>query len=71
MLDTMNSQKLIIYIPGFFQIEISRDVTFDEDATFTKSINILADEDHEQEKEDSRATKVIRPPIRDIEEAPI
>ena len=61
------SKAYRIYIPGFHQVEISRDVTFDEDASFTKSRKILAYEDHEEEKEAPRATKVIRPPIIDIE----
>ena len=45
-----------IYISGFCQIEISRDVKFDEDATFTKPRKILADQDLEEEKEAPRAT---------------
>ena len=39
-----------IYILPFFQIEISIIVTFDEDATFTKSRNIIADEYHEEQE---------------------
>ena len=65
------SKAYRIYILGFHHIEINIDVTFHEDSTFTKSINILVDEDHEEEKEDPRTTQVIIPPIRDIEEAPI
>ena len=65
------SKAYRIYIPGFHQIEINRDVTFDEDATFTKSRKNFADEYHEEEKEAPRATKNIRPPVRDIEEYPI
>ena len=57
-----------INIPGFLQIEINGYVTIDEDASFTKSRKMLADEDHEEEKEAPKATKVIRPPIRDIED---
>ena len=57
-----------IYIPGFFQIEISIYVTFDEDATFTKSRNIFADEDHEEEEEAPRTTEGTRPPVRSIDE---
>ena len=41
------SKAYRIYILGFSQIEINRDVTFDEYAGFTKFINILADQDHE------------------------
>ena len=50
------SKAYRIYIPGFHQIEINRDVTFDEDATFTKFRKILADEDHEEENEDPRTS---------------
>ena len=50
------SKAYRIYIPGFRQIKINRDVTFDEDAAFTKSRKILADEDREEEKEAPRAT---------------
>ena len=64
-------KRLRIYISGFRQNEVSRDVTFDEDASFTKSRKIFADEDHEEEKEAPRATKDIIPPIRDNEEDPI
>ena len=60
-----------IYILGFRQIKINRDVTFDEDASFTKSRKILAYEDHEEEKEAPRTTEVIIPPVKDIEESPI
>ena len=62
------SKAYRIYIPWFYQIEISRDVTFDEDATFTKSIKIFVDEDHEEEEEAPRTTEGTRPTIRDIEE---
>ena len=51
------SKAYRIYIPGFLQIEISRDVTFDEDAAFTKSKKIFADEDHEEEEEAPRTTE--------------
>ena len=50
------SKAYRIYIPGFRQIKINRDVTFDEDAAFTKFGKILVDEDHEEEKEAPKAT---------------
>ena len=61
------SKAYRIYIPRFCQIEISRDVTFDEDATFNKSRKIFADEDHEEEEGDPRTKEATRPPIRHIE----
>ena len=57
-----------IYIPGFLQIDIRRDVTFDEDVAFTKSRKIFADEDHEEEEEASRTKEATKPLVRDIEE---
>ena len=50
------SKAYRIYIPGFFHIEISRDVTFDEDAAFTKSRNIFAYEYHQEEDKDPQTT---------------
>ena len=50
------SKAYRIYIPGFRQIEINRDVAFDEYVDFTKSRNIFVDEDHEEEKEAPRTT---------------
>ena len=46
-----NSKAYRVYIPGYFQIQISRDVIFDEDATFSKSRKNLVDEDREGEHE--------------------
>ena len=56
-----------MYIPGFFQIDISRDVTFDEDSTFIKSRKIFANEDHEEEDEDPITTEGTIPQVRNIE----
>ena len=54
-----------IYIPLFHWIEISRDVTFDEDATFTKFRKIFVEE------EAPRITEATRRLVRDSEEDPI
>jgi hypothetical protein len=40
-----------IYIPGHWKVEINRDVTFDENATSSKSKQIRAKEVHEEENE--------------------
>ena len=45
------SKAYRVYIPGYCQIEINREVTFYEDATFSKSKKNHADEDHEEEHE--------------------
>jgi hypothetical protein len=50
------SKAFGIYIPGFKQIETSRDVTFDEDATFNKSRRHCAEEVLDEEPEAPRAT---------------
>jgi hypothetical protein len=39
----------IVYIPGHRQIETSRDVTFDEDTTFSRSRQNHSDEVHDEE----------------------
>ena len=46
--DQLKSYK--IYIPCFFQIEVSRDVAFDEDVAFINSRKTHVDEVYEQEK---------------------
>jgi hypothetical protein len=47
--DTSKAYK--IYIPRHWKVEISRDVTFDENATFSKSKQIRIEEAHEEENE--------------------
>ena len=45
------SKAYRIYIPGYHQIELSKDVTFDEDSTFRKSRKYKEDEEeHENPK---------------------
>ena len=51
-----SSKAFRVYIPGFKQIETSRDVTFDEDATFNKSRRHCAEEVLDEEPEAPRAT---------------
>ena len=50
------SKAFRIYIPGFKHIETSRDVTFDEDATFNKSRRHHAEEVLDEEPEAPRVT---------------
>jgi len=64
------SKGFRIYIPGSHQIEISRDVTFDEDATFIKSKKIHVEEVHEKELVAPRVVEFSREPIRDVEDTP-
>ena len=48
------SKSYRIYIPGYRQIELRRDVTFDEDTTFRKS---RKDREYEEEHENPKATE--------------
>jgi hypothetical protein len=50
--DTLKSYG--IYILGHRKVEISQDVTFDENAAFSKSKQIYAEEAHEEENEDPK-----------------
>ena len=43
------SKAYRIYFPGFKKIDISRDVTFDEDSAYNKSIKRPAEEPEETE----------------------
>ena len=65
------SKDYRIYIPHFCYIEISRDVTFDEDAYFTKYRKNFSDEGYEEEQEAPRTIEATRPPVRDVKEDPI
>ena len=57
-----SSKAFRVYIPGFKQIETSRDVTFDEDATFNRSRRNRAEKVLDEEP------KVPRVTVRDDEE---
>jgi hypothetical protein len=48
------SKPYRVYIPGYRQINISRDVTFDEDATFNRSRHHHTNEIHDEEPEAPR-----------------
>ena len=50
------SKAYRVYIPGHRQIEASRDVTFDEDATFNRSRQHHTYEIHDEELEAPRFT---------------
>ena len=58
------SKAYRIYIPGYHQIELSRDVTFDEDKDFRKS---KKDKEDEEEHETPRAAEGPKP-VRNREE---
>ena len=61
------SKSYKVYIGGYRQIDINRDVTFDEDATFNKSRKNNVDEDHEEEHEAPRVVETNRLPVRYVE----
>jgi hypothetical protein len=48
------SKEYRVYIPGYKQIEINKDVTFNEDATFSRSRQHHTDEIHDEEPEAPR-----------------
>ena len=52
-----------IYIPGYRQIEINRDVIFDEDVYFSKSKRKHIDEYHKEEHEAPRVEEICRVPV--------
>ena len=49
MWDTLKARSLTEYFPGFKKIEISRDVTFDEDSAYIQSRKRLVEEPEETE----------------------
>jgi hypothetical protein len=55
------SKAYRIYIPGHRKVEINRDVTFDENATFSKSKQIRAEEAHEEENEVPKVPEAVEP----------
>jgi hypothetical protein len=54
------SKAFRIYIPGFHHIEISRDVTFDEDAALKKSRRCHLEEVNEEEHVAPRVAEPVR-----------
>jgi hypothetical protein len=55
------SKAYRIYIPGHQKVEINRDVTFDENAAFSKSKQIRAEEAHEEENEFPKVPEPVEP----------
>jgi hypothetical protein len=55
------SKAYMIYIPGHRKVEISGDVTFNENATFSKSKQIRAEEVHEEENEFPKVPEAVEP----------
>jgi hypothetical protein len=60
------SKAFRIYIPGYHHIEISRDVTFDEDATLKKSRRCQLEEVYEEEPVAPRVAE----PVREVTVSP-
>jgi hypothetical protein len=66
------SKAFKIYIPGLLHIDISRDVTYDEEATLKKSRRCQLEEVYEEEPVNPRTTKSLREvpraaePIREV-----
>ena len=53
-----SSKAYRVYIPGYKMIEISRDVTFDKDTTFSRSWQIHTDEVHAEEHVSPRVVEI-------------
>ena len=53
-----SSKVYKVYIPGHRQIETSRDVTFNEDASFSKSGQTHMDDVHDEEPEAPRVVDI-------------
>jgi hypothetical protein len=70
------SEAFKIYIPGHRHIEISRDVTFDEDATLKKSRKCQLEEVYEEEPVIPRVAESVREvpgaaePVREVVTSP-
>jgi hypothetical protein len=60
------SKALRIYIPGYHHIDISRDVTFDEDATLKKSRRCQLEEEHVAPRVAKPVREVIASPNEEI-----
>ena len=54
----MKSKSYQKYIPGYHQIELIKDVTFDEDTSFRKS---KKDKEDEEDHENTRAGEGLKP----------
>jgi hypothetical protein len=63
------SKAFRIYIPGHYHIEISKDVTFDEEETLNKSRRFHLEEVYEEEPTIPRITKSVREVPRAAEPA--
>jgi hypothetical protein len=66
LLDTEVSKAFRVYIPSYHHIEISRDVTFDEDAALKKSRRCHLEEIYEEEPVAPRVAE----PVREIITSP-
>jgi hypothetical protein len=70
------SKAFRIYIPGHLHIEISRDVTFDEEAALKKSRRCQLEEVYEEEPVNPRITEFVREvpraaePVREVITSP-
>jgi hypothetical protein len=62
------SKAFRVYIPGYHHIEISRDVTFDEDAALKKSRRCQLEEVYEEEPVASRVAEPVREVIASPDE---
>ena len=62
------SKSYRVYIPGYHHIDINRSVIFDEDATFSKSRKIHANEDQEEEHEAPIVEETCNIPLSNVEE---
>jgi hypothetical protein len=62
------SKNFRSYIPGYHHIDISRDVTFDEDATLKKSRRCQVEEVYEEEPVAPRVAKPVREVITSHDE---
>jgi hypothetical protein len=70
------SKAFKIYIPGHHHIEISRDVTFDEEVALKKSRRCQLEEVYEEEPVNPRTTESVREvpratePVREVIASP-
>jgi hypothetical protein len=58
---TDTSKAYRIYIPSHWKVEINQDVTFNENASFSKSKHIDAEEAHEEENEVPKVSEEVEP----------